>query len=153
MLQPSMSTSQRGPCRRLRRLDMQHALRADGGRRGSGPGLLRDPLQVLVVGHLPVDEPAVVGKVEDAVGTRSGPADGRGWTPSTLHFTASRPLFTAAMDSRSRWLVGWSSSSTLAPESIIRESMHRTFSPPESTFTGLYTSSPEKSIRPRKPRR
>ena len=72
---------------------------------------------------------------------------------STLHFTASRPLFTAAMDSRSRWLVGWSSSSTLAPESIIRESIHRTFSPPERTFTGLYTSSPEKSIRPRKPRR
>ena len=56
---------------------------------------------------------------------------------STLHLTASRPLFRAAMDSRSRWLVGWSSSSTLAPESIIRESMHRTFSPPESTLTGL----------------
>ena len=72
---------------------------------------------------------------------------------STLHFTASRPLFRAAMDSRSRWLVGWSSMSTLAPESIIRESMHRTFSPPERTLTGLYTSSPEKSIRPRKPRR
>ena len=34
--------------------------------------------------------------------------------------------------------------STLAPDSIIRDSIHRTFSPPESTLTGLYTSSPEK---------
>ena len=48
-----------------------------------------------------------------------------------LHFTASRPLFSAAMDSRSRWLVGWSSMSTLAPESIILESIQRTVSPPE----------------------
>ena len=38
-------------------------------------------------------------------------------------------------------------------DSIMRESMQRTFSPPESTFTGLSGSSPEKSIRPRKPRR
>ena len=33
----------------------------------------------------------------------------------------------------------------------MRESMTRTFSPPESTLTGLYTSSPEKSRRPRPP--
>ena len=66
---------------------------------------------------------------------------------------ASRPLFRAAMLSRSRWFVGWSSSSTLAPESMSFEIMQRTRSPPESTFTGLYTSSPEKSIRPRKVRR
>ena len=63
------------------------------------------------------------------------------------------PLFTAVMDSRSRWLVGWSNSSTLLSNIIMRESMHRTFSPPERTFTGLYTSSPEKSIFPKKPRR
>ena len=61
-------------------------------------------------------------------------------------------LLTAVMDSKSRWLVGWSSMRKFAPESIMRESMTRTFSPPESTLTGLYTSSPEKSIRPRKPR-
>ena len=36
---------------------------------------------------------------------------------------------------------------------IRRLSMQRTFSPPERTFTGLYTSSPEKSMRPRKVRR
>ena len=34
----------------------------------------------------------------------------------------------------------------------MRESIHRTFSPPERTFTGLNTSSPENSIRPRKAR-
>ncbi len=31
--------------------------------------------------------------------------------------------------------------------------MHRIFSPPESTFVFLYTSSPEKSIRPKYPRK
>ena len=51
-----------------------------------------------------------------------------------------------------RWLVGWSSTRALDPNSIIRDSMHRTFSPPERTLTGLYTSSPENSIRPRKDR-
>ena len=63
-----------------------------------------------------------------------------------------RPLLTAVMDSRSRWLVGWSSTRALEPNSIIRDNMHRTFSPPERTLTGLYTSSPENSIRPRKDR-
>ena len=36
---------------------------------------------------------------------------------------------------------------------IMRLSIQRTFSPPLSTLAGLYTSSPENSIRPRKPRR
>ncbi len=70
-----------------------------------------------------------------------------------LYLKASRPLFSAAIDSRSRWFVGWSSTRKLAPESIMRLSMHRTLSPPESTFALLYTSSPEKSMRPRKVRR
>ena len=35
----------------------------------------------------------------------------------------------------------------------MRLSMQRTFSPPESTLAGLYTSSPENSMRPKKPRR
>ena len=34
---------------------------------------------------------------------------------------------------------------------VILESIQRTFSPPDNTFTGLYTSSPLKSILPRKP--
>ncbi len=60
---------------------------------------------------------------------------------------------TAVMDSRSRWFVGWSSSRTFEPNIIMRDSIQRTFSPPESTPTGFRTSSPEKSILPRKPRR
>ena len=39
-----------------------------------------------------------------------------------------------------------------ASESMIRDSRHRTFSPPDSTRTGFRASSPEKSMRPRKER-
>ena len=46
-----------------------------------------------------------------------------------------------------------STTRTLEPNIIIRDSMQRTFSPPERTFTGFCTSSPEKSILPRKLRR
>ncbi len=50
-------------------------------------------------------------------------------------------------------MVGGSSSiSTLAPESIIRASMHRTRSPPESTRAFFSASSPENSTRPSQPR-
>ena len=62
------------------------------------------------------------------------------------------PLLRAVIDSRSRWSVGSSKMSTFAPESIMRESMQRTRSPPESTSARFWLSSPEKSIRPRKPR-
>ncbi len=64
----------------------------------------------------------------------------------------SRLLFNDVIDSRSRWLVGSSSIRTLDSESIILESMQRTFSPPESTPIFLMASSPEKSMRPRKVR-
>ena len=40
------------------------------------------------------------------------------------------PLFKAVMDSISRWFVGSSKRRTFAPEIIILESMHLTFSPP-----------------------
>ena len=62
------------------------------------------------------------------------------------------PLFNAVMASMSRWSVGSSSSSTLAPEIIIFDSMQRTFSPPERTRTFFTPSSPANSILPRKPR-
>ena len=62
-------------------------------------------------------------------------------------------MFTAVIDSRSKWFVGWSRSKKFEPKSIIRENIHLDFSPPESTFTGLKIESPEKSILPRKPRR
>ena len=68
-------------------------------------------------------------------------------------FKLISPLLTAVMDSKSKWLVGSSSKSTLEPLSIILESMQRTFSPPDRTEAFFITSSPEKSILPRKPRR
>ena len=64
-----------------------------------------------------------------------------------------RVLLNACMDSRSRWLVGESSTMVLASRSIIRAIMQRIFSPPESTDAFLSTSSPEKSILPRNPLR
>ena len=56
---------------------------------------------------------------------------------SMVPLKAFMPSLTAVMLSRSRWLVGSSSSSTLAPESIMRANMQRIFSPPESTLTSL----------------
>ena len=70
---------------------------------------------------------------------------------NTIPLNAVRPLFTAVIDSRSRWFVGWSRISTFEPNSIIRDSIHLTRSPPDSTFTGLKTSSPENSIFPKNP--
>ena len=70
----------------------------------------------------------------------------------TTSWNLSRLSFKDVMDSRSRWLVGSSSIRTLDSESIIFESMQRTFSPPESTPIFLMASSPEKSIRPKKVR-
>ncbi len=62
-------------------------------------------------------------------------------------------LLKACIDSRSRWLVGESSTRVLASVIIIRAIMHRIFSPPESTDAFLSTSSPENSILPRNPLR
>ena len=67
----------------------------------------------------------------------------------TLPLNAFKPLFTAVIDSRSRWFVGWSSISMFDPYNIILESIHLTFSPPESTFTCLNTSSPETTFFPK----
>lgn len=63
----------------------------------------------------------------------------------------SRPLLRAEMDSRSRWSVGSSNIRKLPSANIILENMPRAFSPPDRTVTLLLTSSPEKSMRPRKP--
>ena len=62
-----------------------------------------------------------------------------------------RVLLKAWMDSRSRWLVGESSTMVLASVSIILAIMQRIFSPPESTEAFFSTSSPEKSILPKNP--
>ena len=59
---------------------------------------------------------------------------------------------TIRIPSGSRLFVGSSSIRTLDWESIILESMHRTFSPPESTLIFLRASSPENSMRPREVR-
>src|SRR5699024_4119216 len=64
-----------------------------------------------------------------------------------------KPLFTDCIDSRSKWLVGSSKMSTLALESIIFDSMQRTFSPPDSTLAFFKASSPENNILPRKLRK
>ena len=61
-------------------------------------------------------------------------------------------LLSAVMDSISKWFVGSSINNTLAPIIIILESITRTFSPPESTFTLLTPSSPANNILPMKPR-
>src|SRR3990167_7619560 len=62
------------------------------------------------------------------------------------------PSLTAVIDSKSKWLVGPSSSKTLAPESISFENIQRTFSPPERTFGFFSASFPLKSIFPKNPR-
>src|SRR5699024_2422803 len=64
-----------------------------------------------------------------------------------------KPLFTAVIDSRSKWLVGSSNRSTFALESIILDNMQRTFSPPDNTFSFFNASSPENSILPKKLRK
>ena len=73
---------------------------------------------------------------------------------STFPLKEMSVLLNACIDSRSRWFVGVSRISTLAPGgSIIRLIIQRIFSPPERTEARLFTSSPLKSIRPRKPLR
>src|SRR5690606_14753996 len=64
-----------------------------------------------------------------------------------------KPSFNAWIDSRSKWFVGSSNNNTFEFESIILESIQRTFSPPDNTDGDFFTSSPENSIRPKKPRR
>ena len=63
-----------------------------------------------------------------------------------------RACTSASIASRSRWLVGSSSTSTFGYCTMIRQNTSRAASPPESAETGLFTSSPENSMRPRWPR-
>ena len=73
----------------------------------------------------------------------------RSWlTKISVPWYSSSASCRASMDSMSRWLVGSSRTSTLASWSITIESRQRTFSPPESTPTCFFTSSPENSMRP-----
>src|SRR5699024_5171110 len=61
------------------------------------------------------------------------------------------PLLTAVIDSKSRWAVGSSNIRTFALDNIILDSIQRTFSPPDKTLAFLRASSPENSMRPKKP--
>ena len=56
-----------------------------------------------------------------------------------------------SMDSTSRWLVGSSSTSRLARESVIMASASRDRSPPEQTSVRRCTVSPEKPKAPSRP--
>ena len=105
--------------------------------------------QVFIKAHDPVDE-AGGGELDDPVGDGGDELMVVGGEEDHLRKAIS-PLFRAVIDSRSRWLVGSSKISTLASVSIIRASMQRTFSPPESTWSSSVASSPEKSMRPKKP--
>ena len=71
---------------------------------------------------------------------------------STVPLKFFSELLKAVMLSKSKWLVGSLSISTLARNIIIRLSIQRTFSPPESTLQFLRASSPLKSILPKNPR-
>ena len=59
-----------------------------------------------------------------------------------------RASSTISFDSMSRWLVGSSSTSVFAPESISLSRESLAFSPPERSFTCLNTSSPVNRNRP-----
>ena len=50
----------------------------------------------------------------------------------------------------SKWFVGSSNIRKFAPDSIIFDNTHLTFSPPDSTFTSFSASSPENNILPKK---
>ena len=60
------------------------------------------------------------------------------------------PSFNAVILSISKWFVGSSNIKKFAPESIILDNTHLTFSPPDSTFTPFNASSPENNILPKK---
>ena len=61
-------------------------------------------------------------------------------------------MFNALMDSRSRWFVGSSSTSTFGFCSMILQNSNRAASPPESAAVGFTPSSCWKSIWPSRPR-
>ena len=114
--------------------------------------LFVDQVHILVIGAEPVDDASVFLNLDDPVG------DGLGQLMIVAgedHVVLeSLQAIVQRGDALQVQMVGrLVQTRKLAPESIIRLSMHRTFSPPERTFAGLYTSSPEKSIRPRKVRR
>ena len=90
-------------------------------------------LDEFIVGPEPVNQ-AVRRKTDDAVGNGIDEFV-VGEANSTAPLKSTRPLLTAVMDSRSRWLVGWSKTRTFEPNIIMRESIQRTRSPPESTST------------------
>ena len=60
-------------------------------------------------------------------------------------------MFSALIDSRSRWLVGSSSTRTFGFCSMMRQKSRRAVSPPDSASVGLCPSSPLKSIWPSRP--
>src|ERR1035437_876032 len=70
---------------------------------------------------------------------------------SAICFQSFKALLNAVMDSRSKWLVGSSNIKQFALVNIIRETIQRTFSPPESTFDFFNVSSPENNIFPKNP--
>ena len=89
--------------------------------------LLGAPGEVFVIGAELIADLAAGQEFNDAVGRCGQAARGRDLARKTLPGRRTRPLFSAWMDSMSRWFVGWSSRMQLAPESIIFESIHRTF--------------------------
>ena len=60
------------------------------------------------------------------------------------------PSLTEVMLSMSRWLVGSSKIKKFAPDNMILDRTHLTFSPPDKTFASFRASSPENSILPKK---
>src|SRR5690554_5792030 len=67
----------------------------------------------------------------------------------TVPLKSMMALLKAWIDSRSKWLVGSSSTKRLGFWSIILEIIHLTFSPPESTVDFLSDSSPVNNILPK----
>src|SRR5690554_3004276 len=71
---------------------------------------------------------------------------------STVPLKSIMALLNAWIDSKSKWLVGSSSTKRLGFWSIILEIMHLTFSPPDNTEDFFKDSSSVNSILPKKVR-
>ena len=108
--------------------------------------IVAEPLEVLVVGALEVVD-AARRDLEDA--GRQLDTNQRSWeTKIRVPWNFSRPCASASIASRSRWLVGSSSTSTFGFSTAIRANSRRAASPPDRLPTRFFTSSPEKSTRP-----
>ena len=87
--------------------------------------------------------------------TRAVPTSSiRSWswvTRNTVPSYFCSAMFSALIDSRSRWLVGSSRTSTFGFCSMIRQKSRRAVSPPERASVGLWPSSPLNSICPSRP--